>query len=299
MNVPSVFRPTLLAVDDTPEDLERVERELDKRYGADYRVACEASVEGGMERLRELKAIGEDVAVVLADQRMPGMEGIEFLLRAHELYPVAKRLLLIDPMDGASFVRASRAMALGRIDYVEYKPGPPPNERFHEVVTGFLREWTRPYRSEANAVVRIVGERWSPRSHETRDLLERYAVPHAFYRLDSEEGRALLRSAGQTAERTPVWVLFDGRVLVDPSNEEAADALNTAEGRPEREISDFDVVVVGGGPAGLAAAVYGSSEGLTTLVLEGEAIGGQAGTSSMIRNYLGFAQGISGQELAY
>ena len=145
---------------------------------------------------------------------------------------MAKRLLLIDPMHGASFVEASRAMALGRIDYVEYKPGPPPNERFHEVVTGFLREWTRPYRWEANAVVRIVGERWSPRSHETRDLLERYAVPHAFYPVDSEGGRALLRSAGRTAERLPVWVLFDEHVLVDPSNEEAADVLNTVEGPP-------------------------------------------------------------------
>jgi thioredoxin reductase (NADPH) len=180
---------------------------------------------------------------------------------------VAKRLLLIDPMDGASFVEASRAMALGRIDYVEYKPGPPPNERFHEVVTGFLREWTRPYRWEANTVGRIVGERWSPRSHETRDLLERYAVPHAFYPVDSGGGRALLRSAGRTAERLPVWVLFDERVLVDPSNEEAADALNTVESRPEREKADFDVVVAGGGPAGLAAAVYGASEGLSTLVL--------------------------------
>jgi thioredoxin reductase (NADPH) len=136
------------------------------------------------------------------------------------------------------------------------------------------------------------------RSHETRNLLERYAVPHAFYPVDSEGGRALLRAAGETAERLPFWVLFDGNVLVDPSNEEPADALNTAESRCERKRSAFDVVVVGGGPAGLAAAVYGASEGLSTLVLEGEAIGGQAGTSSMIRNYLGFAQGISGQELA-
>jgi thioredoxin reductase (NADPH) len=259
----------MLAVDDEPEDLERLERELGKRYGADYRVLCEGSAEAGLRHLRDLKASGEDVAIVLADQRMPGTKGIDFLSRAHQLYPVAKRLLLIDPMDTISFEEASRAMVLGRIDYAEYKPGPPPNERFHEVLTGFLREWTRPYRSRANAVVHIVGDRWSPRSHETSDLLERHAVPYALYPADSEEGRALLRWAGQTAERLPVWVLFDGRVLVDPSNKEAADALNAAEGGLDREESDFDVVVVGGGPAGLAAAVYGASEGLSTLVWKG------------------------------
>jgi thioredoxin reductase (NADPH) len=297
INRPIPFRPTILAVDDEPEGLDRVERELRKRYETDYQVVCEGSAEAGLRQLRDFKATGEEVAVVLADQRMPGMSGIEFLSRAHQVYPVAKRLLLIEPVDRNSFAEASRAMALGRIDYVEYKPGPPPNERFHEVVTGFLREWTRPYRWEANAVVRIVGERWAPRSYETRDLLERHAVPHAFYSVDSEEGRALLGWSGQTAERLPLWVLFDGRVLVDPSNEEAADALGGAGSRADRR--NFDLVVIGAGPAGLAAAVYGASEGLSTLVLEGEALGGQAGTSSMIRNYLGFAQGISGQELTY
>jgi thioredoxin reductase (NADPH) len=297
MNGTSAFRPMMLVVDDDPKALERVERELRKRYGADYEVARENSAEAGLQRLAELKASGEDMALMLADQRMPGMKGIEFLSRAHQVYPLAKRLLLIDPMDTISFEDASRAMVLGRIDYVEYKPAASPNERFHGVITDFLREWTSPYYSEANAVVHIVGERWLPRSHETRDLLERYAVPHAFYSAESEEGRALLRRAGQSAERLPVWVLFDGRVLVDPSYTEVADAFGGTEGRPGRE--DFDVVIVGGGPAGLAAAVYGASEGLSTLVLEGEAIGGQAGTSSMIRNYLGFAQGISGQELTH
>src|SRR3712207_2353854 len=181
INRPIPIRPVMLAVDDEPEGLDRVERELRKRYEADYQVVCKTSAEAGLRQLRDLKAAGEDAAVVLADQRMPGMSGIEFLSRAHQVYPVAKRLLLIEPMDRNSFAEAARAMALGQIDYVEYKPGPPPNERFHEVVTSFLREWTRPYRWEANAVVRIVGERWAPRSYETRDLLERHTVPHAFY----------------------------------------------------------------------------------------------------------------------
>jgi thioredoxin reductase (NADPH) len=286
-----------VAVDDEPQALARIDRELRKRYEADYRVVCEVSSEAGLVRLRDLKAAREGVAVALADQRMPGSTGVEFLSRAHQLYPVAKRLLLIDPMDRRSLVEASRAMALGRIDYVEYKPGPPPNERFHEVVTGFLREWTSPYRSRANAVAHIVGARWSPRSHETRDLLERHAIPFAFYAADSQEGRELLRRTGQTGERLPVWELFDGRVLVNPTNEEVADAFAGTDGRLSRQ--NFDVVVVGGGPAGLAATVYGASEGLSTLVLDREAIGGQAGTSSLIRNYLGFARGISGAELAY
>jgi thioredoxin reductase (NADPH) len=277
--------------------LKRVEHELRKRYEADYRVVCEVSAEAGLRKLRDLKVAGEGVAVVLADQRMSGMEGIEFLARARQIHPSARRLLLVDPMDRIASERVPRAMALGRIDYVEYKPGPPPNERFHEVVTGFLREWTRPYRSQANAMVRIVGEWWSPRSHETRDILERHAIPFAFYARDSEQGQELLRRTGRTGERLPVWEMFDGRVLVDPTNEEVADAFAGTDGREGRQ--EFDVVVIGGGPAGLASAVYGASEGLSTLVLEREALGGQAGTSSLIRNYLGFARGVSGTELAY
>ena len=291
-----MFRPVIFAVDDNSEDLERVKRELRKRYEADYRVVCERSAETGLETLRELKVAGEDVAVVVAAHQMPGTSGVEFLARIRDIYPLAKRLLLMIPMDRSSEAVLPQAMTLGQIDYFEAKPGPPPNERFHQVVTDFLEEWTRPYRSEVHAMVRVVGERWSPRSYEFRDLLERYRLPYAFYPADSEEGRDLLRRVGRTAERLPVLALLDGQVLIDPSNEEVADALRGADARPHRQ--SFDVVVIGGGPAGLAAAVYGASEGLSTLVVEREAIGGQAGTSSLIRNYLGFARGISGQKLA-
>jgi len=188
-------------------------------------------------------------------------------------------------------------MTLGRIDYFEAKPGPPPNERFHEVVTGLLREWTKPYRSAVNAMVRVVGKRWSRRSHEARDLLERHNIPYAFYAADSEEGRVLLGKVGAAADRLPVWVFLDGQVLADPSNEQVADAFVGKSSDPNRRT--FDVLVVGAGPAGLAAAVYGASEGLSILGLEKEAIGGQAGTSSLIRNYPGFARGVGGQELVY
>lgn len=219
------FRPVILAVDDGHGAFERVEHELRKRYETDYRVVSETSAEAALQRLRDLRAAGDGVAVVLANQRVSGTEGIEFLARAHQIHPSARRLLLIDPMDRDASERVTRAMALGRIDYVEYTPGPPPNERFHEVVTGFLREWTRPYRSQVNAMVRIVGEWWSPRSHETRDILERDAIPFAFYEADSDQGRELLRRTGRTAERLPVWEMFDGRVLVDPSNQEVADGF--------------------------------------------------------------------------
>ena len=291
---PRLFRPVILAVDDDPGGLERVESELRKRYEADYGVVCEGSAEAGLERLREIAAAGEEVAVVLAPRQMAGMSGVEFLTRARQIFPAAKRLILTDMGQRATGRGVPEAMVLGRIDYYEAKPGPPPNERFHEIVTSLLREWTKPYRFELNAIVRVVGERWSRRSHEARDLLQRYGIPHAFYPADTKEGQELLERVGRTADRLPVWVLIDGQVLVDPSNAEFADAFV---GRASQDREYFDVVVVGGGPAGLAAAVYGASEGLSIVLVEGEVIGGQAGASSMIRNYPGFSRGISGQEL--
>lgn len=288
----------ILAVDQDPDALERVERELRGRYEADYRVACVSSAEDALERLRGLGA-GEDVALVLAALRMGGTGGVEFLSRVREVRPLAKRVLLIDPpMDSKTSREVlPQAMALGRIDDYEFKPGAPPNELFHQAVTDLLEEWTRPYRSEIHALVRVVGKRRSRRVHEAMALFGRYGVPCSFYSDDSEEGRALLEEVGAGAQRLPVFVMHDGRALVDPTNREVADALVGAEPSPERQ--RCDVVVIGGGPAGLAAAVYGASEGLDTVVVEREAVGGQAGASSLIRNYLGFPRGVSGQKLTY
>ena len=290
-------RPVILAVDDEQEDIELVECELRKRYEADYRVACEGSADTGLERLRYFEASGQDVAVVLAGLRRPGMNAEDFLVRVRDAFPLAKRLLLLDPMDRETRAALPRAMALGHIDYFEFKPGVPPNERFHQIVTDLLEEWVRPYHTEANALVRVVGEDWSRRSHETRELLERYGVPYAFYAAGSREGRALLEQTGHSDERIPVVALPGGRILVDPQDKEIADAFVPTNAHPSRQT--VDMVVIGGGPAGLSAGVYGASEGLSTAIVEGEAIGGQAGASSLIRNYLGFARGVSGQRLTY
>jgi thioredoxin reductase (NADPH) len=247
--------------------------------------------------VQRLKASGQDVAVVLAGLRKPEMSGVDFLVRVRDGFPLAKRLLLLDPMDMETRSLLPRAMALGRIDYFEFKPGVPPNERFHRVVTDLLEEWISPYHSEANALVRVVGEGWSRRSHGIKELLERYGVPHVFYPVDSREGRDVLKGSGHGDEQLPVVALPGGRVLVEPPDREIADAFVPANAHPSRQT--VDVVVIGGGPAGLSAGVYGASEGLSTAIVEREAIGGQAGASSLIRNYLGFARGVSGQRLAY
>jgi thioredoxin reductase (NADPH) len=285
-------RPVLFAVDGDAHG--RIERELRKRYGEDYRVVCEGSGEAAMRRLQELEAAGEEVALVLADQWMPGTSGMEFLACARRLFPTAKRALLIEWGDRTAQEPILRSMAQGLIDYYVNKPWGSTDEYFHRVISEFLYDWSKARRPGFEEI-RVVGDQRSPRSHDLRDLLWRNGVLHTFYAADSEQGRELLDQAGQTAARLPVVMTYDGRVLVDPSNAEIADAFGV-NGAPGQRT--FDVIVVGGGPAGLAAAVYGASEGLSTLVVEGEAIGGQAGTSSLIRNYLGFPWGIGGAELA-
>ena len=291
-------RPVLLAVDDDPEVLARLRRELLGRYGEGYRVECEASVEAGVAALERCKARGEDVALVLADQWMAEANGHEFLERTRLAFPGAKRVVLIEWRawgERRSAEAILRFMTLGVIDSYLIKPWwEYPDENFHRTVTQFLYEWARSHRSGV-AEVSVVGEPSSTRSHEVRDILQRNGAFHAFYPVDSEEGRRLLGRSGLTSSRLPVVVMLDGQVLVDPSNAEIARAFGVSTG-PHR--SSYDVVVVGGGPAGLAATVYGASEGLSTLAVEREAVGGQAGSSSLIRNYLGFPWGVSGSELA-
>jgi thioredoxin reductase (NADPH) len=297
----STPEPVLLAVDDDPNTLGKIERELRQRYGSYYRVVCEGSPEAGMRTLQDLRAAGKEVAVVLADQWMPGMTGVEFLTHTRPLYPGAKRALLFERGNRTTREPILQAMALGQIDYYVPKPEQPPDEEFHRSIAQFLEEWARDYRP-ASVAVRLVGEPYSARSHELRDVLSRSGIPHAFSSADSKEGRELLARVDKTVARLPVVIVFDRLVLVDPDNAEIVDAfelispfgLNTLS-----DVRDFDLVIIGAGPAGLAAAVYGSSEGLRTVVVERETFGGQAGTSSLIRNYLGFSRGVSGSELAW
>jgi thioredoxin reductase (NADPH) len=287
-------KPVLLVVDDEVEALRKIDHELHERYGSDYRVVGEGSAEASLSKLRELEEAGEVVALVLADQWMPGMNGTDFLTRVREVYPTAKRALLIEWGDRSAPKPILQAMALGRIDYYVNKPWGSVDERFHRVISEFLYDWAKDHLPKFEEI-RVVGEQWSPRSHELRDLLGRNGVLHTFHSVDSREGRELLARVGHDSARLPVLVLFDGQVLVDPSNTDIADACGS---NPSMEDLSYDLLIIGAGPAGLAAAVYGASEGLDTMVVEGEAVGGQAGTSSLIRNYLGFPQGISGAELA-
>jgi len=288
-------KPILIAVDDQTQAIETVQHELLKRYAADYEVICESSAAAALQRLGALRVAGAQVAILLAALQMDAMPGIEYLEQAHELYPHAKRLLLIPWGNRSASKPILKAISLGQID--RYTPKPTPaahvDEQFHRLVTELLQEWQRQQQAPRE-VVTIVGERWVARSYELRDLLERSGLPFRFLEADSDAGQALLQRVGQPQGPFPVLIRFDGLVLTAPSNEAAAAALGA------REVSIdglFDLVVVGAGPAGLSAAVYGASEGLRTLVVERDTIGGQAGTSSLIRNYLGFPFGISGAEL--
>jgi thioredoxin reductase (NADPH) len=294
-------RPVLVGVDDDLDALGKIEHELRERYGGYYRVVCERSPEAGMRALRDLEAAGEEVAVVLAEWWMSGMTGTEFLTNAHRLYPSAKRALLFERGNRTTREPILQAMALGQIDYYIPKPERSPDEEFHRAIAEFLDEWARDHRP-ASMAVRIVGDPWSPRSHELRDIFSRSVIPHAFYAADSQEGRELLARWDKTPEQLPVVIVFDRLVLVNPSSAEITDAFEIISPFGVNTLPDvrnFDLVIIGAGPAGLAAAVYGASEGLRTVVVEKETFGGQAGTSSLIRNYLGFSRGISGSELAW
>jgi thioredoxin reductase (NADPH) len=288
--------PVLLAVDDDPDALGEVESELRERYSRDYTVICEDSPDTALSTLEKLAEEAAEVALVLAGPWLSGMTGGELLGRVHQLHPHAKRGLLIawgGWGDRATGEAIFDAMAHGRIDYYVLRPSGSPDEVFHQAVSSFLLEWSQSQRI-APHTIHVVGESWSGRAYELRDVLERCAIPHAFCLADSAKGRALLADAGGET-RLPLIVLPNGNVLADPSDAEIAAAAGAA---VDPRHSDFDVVIVGSGPAGLSAAVYGASEGLSTLVVDEGGIGGQATSSSLIRNYLGFPRGVSGGRLA-
>jgi thioredoxin reductase (NADPH) len=288
--------PVLLAVDDDPGALREVELELGDRYSRDYTVICEESPEAALRTLEKLASEGVEVALVLAGQWLSGMTGSDLLGQVHHLHPHAKRGLLIEwaawgdrPTGDAIF----DAVAHGRIDYYVLRPSGSPDEVFHHAVSGFLLEWSRSRRL-APHTIHVVGDSWSGRAYELREILERCAMPHAFCLADSPEGRALLADV-DGEPKLPVMILPNGSVLADPSDAEVGGAGGAA---VDPRQSDFDVVIVGSGPAGLSAAVYGASEGFSTLVVDEGGVGGQATSSSLIRNYLGFPRGVSGGRLA-
>ncbi|MDQ3933882.1 MAG: FAD-dependent oxidoreductase [Actinomycetota bacterium] len=289
--------PLLLAVEDDPAALADVERELRERYGSSYRVVCTRSPEEALATLERAAGDGDEAALVLASQWLEGTTGSALLERVRQLHPHAKRALLV-PWRASADQPTSQAildsMALGRIDYYVLLPATSPDELFHHAISTFLLEWTKAVRI-APHTVHIVGEAWAGRAYELRETFQRCAVPHAFCLADTDEGRELLERAGPEARKLPLVLLPDGRVLSDPDNRELAEAAGAV---VDLERDDYDLVIVGAGPAGLSAAVYGASEGLRTLVVDEGGIGGQATSSSLIRNYLGFPRGISGGTLA-
>jgi len=286
----------LIAVDDDSGALEAVEAELCSRYARDYTVVCERSAEVALATLEVLAADGTEVALALAGERVSGMAGGELLGKVHQLHPHAKRGLLIGWGGWGEHATGEAifdAMAHGRIDYYVLRPSTAPDEVFHQAVSSFLLEWSTS-RKIAPHTIHVVGESWSGRAYELRDVLGRCAIPHAFCLADSDKGRELLAGL-DGGSRLPLIVMPDGTVLADPTDAEIAKAAGA---RVNPDQSDFDVVIVGCGPAGLSAAVYGASEGLSTLVVDEGGIGGQATSSALIRNYLGFPRGVSGGRLA-
>jgi thioredoxin reductase (NADPH) len=287
-------KPILLVVHEQRSDREAIQRELTSRYATDYEIFCEASPVSALNRLREVRATAEaNVLIVFAASDMSALPGTEFLERAHELHPHAQRVLVIPWSNRSASKPILRMISQGRFDRYAAVPTRSPDENFHHLVTELLRGWQQ-RDADRPTVLTLVDQRWSPRSYQVRDLLQRGGLPFAFHSADSPEGQALLREVGRADGPFPVLVRYDGEVLTNPTNEQIAQALGVRHASTE---GVFDVVVVGAGPAGLSAAVYAASEGLRTIVVDRESIGGQAGTSSLIRNYLGFPLGVSGADL--
>jgi thioredoxin reductase (NADPH) len=283
-------RAVILTVDDDPGVSRAVARDLRRQYGARYRIVRAESARDGLEALRQMKLRGDVVAVILADYRMPELNGIEFLEQAMDIYPGARRVLLTAYADTGAAIDAINVVDL---DHYLLKPWDPPEEKLYPVVDALLDAWLR---SDLRPVpeTKMVGHRWSARSSEVREFLARNQVPYRWYNSDEPEGERLLEAAGADGLALPVVITPDGEPLIEPTDAELAARVGLAT-TPSKDF--YDLIVVGGGPAGLGAAVYGASEGLRTVLVERLATGGQAGQSSRIENYLGFPDGVSGGQL--
>src|SRR5215475_14569609 len=285
-------KPVIWTVDDDPDVLRAVERDLRRHYGDRYRVISADSGLSALESTKQLKLRNEPVALFLVDQRMPRMSGVEFLEKALELYPEAKKALLTAYADTDAAIRAINNV---HIDHYLMKPWDPPEERLYGVVDDMLDDWQAGYHPEFQGV-RVIGNQWSPHSSEVRDFLGRNFVPHQWLNIETDEAaKQLLTTAGADASTLPVVVFPDGSFLSNPPTNEIARKLEL---KTKAEFPFYDLIVVGAGPAGLAAAVYGAADGLHTLLIEREAPGGKAGRRSRIENYLGFPMGLSGNDLA-
>ncbi|OCC17405.1 fused response regulator/thioredoxin-disulfide reductase [Prescottella equi] len=284
-------KPAILSVDDDPGVSRAVVRDLRKRYGEKYRIIRAESGDQALETLREMKLRGDAVAVIVADYRMPGLSGIEFLEQAMDLYPVARRVLLTAYADTDAAIDAINVVDL---DHYLLKPWDPPEEKLYPVIDALLDAWASSSHHPAEET-KVIGHRWSERSSDVREFLARNQLAYRWYMSDEPEGQRLLSAAGTDELRLPVVIAPNGDVLVEPTDAELADKLGLSTTLSE---DFYDLVVIGGGPAGLGAALYGASEGLRTVLIERRATGGQAGQSSRIENYLGFPDGVSGAQLA-
>jgi len=288
-------KPILLSVDDDPDVLRAIERDLRSQYGAEFRVMSSDSPEGALDLLKELRLRNDGVALLLADQRMPRMDGVGFLQEARQIFPDAKRALLTAYADTNA---AINAINQANLDYFFMKPWDPPSEHLYPQLDDLLDDWRASYRP-AYEGIRVLGTRWSPRSYELRDFLARNHVPYQWIDVEGAandpETKGLLDALGPEASNLPIVLFTDGTKLFDSAPADVAQRVGL---RTRAQTSFYDLAIVGGGPAGLAAAVYGASEGLHTVMIEREAPGGQAGMSSRIENYLGFPSGLSGGDLA-
>jgi thioredoxin reductase (NADPH) len=291
----NMAKPVLMTIDDDAEVLRAVERDLRSRYSERYRVLRADSGAAALDALRALKKRSDAVALLLADQRMPEMSGVDFLGKAMEIYPQTKRVLLTAYADTDA---AIRAINQAKIHHYLLKPWDPPEEHFYPVIDDLLDDWRGSYHPPFEGI-RVLGHRWSPESYAVREFLARNQVPYQWFDLETSGSNAeverLAMTAGDAVAHLPVVFFPDGSTLTEPTAAQLAEKLGL---RVRADFAFYDLLIVGGGPAGLAAAVYGASEGLSTVMIEREAPGGQAGMSSRIENYLGFPSGLSGAELA-